>query len=136
MPLSALDVAAAVHLACRLEATAPKPGNVSPGRPFRDMRYEDFLASAEAIGPVMVHAAARPVGVTVLEAVQATMRVAHANTNLGNALHEKGDRDEHEEEGHASLPPAAERTSGGRHCRATVGGLSTRASTPGGAGLR
>src|SRR6516225_6597090 len=44
------DVAAAAQLACLLEASAPKPGNVSPGRHFEDLRYEDFLASAAAIG--------------------------------------------------------------------------------------
>ena len=46
---SAADVAAAAQLACLLEASAPKPGNVCPGRPFSDARYEDFLASAVAI---------------------------------------------------------------------------------------
>src|SRR5918995_3951284 len=51
--LSAADVAAAAQLACLLEASAPKPGNVSPGLHFHDTRYEDFLASAVAIGPAM-----------------------------------------------------------------------------------
>ena len=40
MPLPASNIAAAAQLACRLEATAPKPGNVSPGRPFHDLRFE------------------------------------------------------------------------------------------------
>src|SRR5438034_7198740 len=40
------DVAAAAQLACLLEASAPKPGNVSPFASFRDATYEDFLASA------------------------------------------------------------------------------------------
>ena len=44
------SVKAAAQLACILEASAPKPGNVSPGRPFEDLRYEDFVASAIAIG--------------------------------------------------------------------------------------
>src|SRR5471032_672581 len=48
--LAAADVAIAVQLACLLEVSAPKPGNVSPGRSFADARYEDFLASAAAIG--------------------------------------------------------------------------------------
>jgi triphosphoribosyl-dephospho-CoA synthase len=86
MPLSGADVAALAQLACRVEATAPKPGNVSPGRPFRDMRFEDFVASAEAIGPAMAHAGERPVGTTVFDAVQASMRVVHTNTNLGIVL--------------------------------------------------
>lgn len=33
---AATDVAAAAQLACLLEASAPKPGNVSPGRHFAD----------------------------------------------------------------------------------------------------
>lgn len=86
MPLAASNIAAAAQLACRLEATAPKPGNVSPGRPFRDLRFEDFLASAEAIGPAMELAAERPLGTTVFDAVQASMRVVHTNTNLGIVL--------------------------------------------------
>ena len=47
------EVAAAGQLACLLEVSAPKPGNVSPGRHFHDTRYEDFLASAVAIGPAL-----------------------------------------------------------------------------------
>jgi len=86
MPLPASDIAAAAQLACRLEVTAPKPGNVSPGRPFRDLRFEDFLASADAIGPAMLRAGDRPVGSIVFEAVQASMRAAHTNTNLGMVL--------------------------------------------------
>ena len=35
---TAADVAAAAQLACLLEASAPKPGNVSPGRHFADTR--------------------------------------------------------------------------------------------------
>ena len=42
--------ARAAQLACLLEASAPKPGNVSPGVSFGDTTYEDFLASAAAIG--------------------------------------------------------------------------------------
>ena len=36
-PRTAGDVAAAAQLACLLEAHAPKPGNVSPGRGFSDV---------------------------------------------------------------------------------------------------
>jgi triphosphoribosyl-dephospho-CoA synthase len=80
------SVATAAQLACLLEASAPKPGNVSPDRHFHDTRYEDFLASAAAIGPVMALAGQRPVGPTVLAAVEATARWAPANTNLGIIL--------------------------------------------------
>lgn len=80
------DVAAAVQLACLLEASAPKPGNVSPNRPFRDVRYEDFLASAVAIGPAFLAVDERPLGATILDAVRATRRWTRANTNLGIVL--------------------------------------------------
>jgi len=80
------EVAATGQLACLLEASAPKPGNVSPGRHFHDTRYEDFLASAVAIGPALGSAAERPLGVTIRAAVEATARWAGINTNLGIVL--------------------------------------------------
>ena len=45
--IAAADIAAAAQLACLLEATAPKPGNVSPGRHFGDVRYEDLEVTTE-----------------------------------------------------------------------------------------
>ena len=64
------SIAGRAHLACVLEASAPKPGNVSPGRPFADMRYEDFLVSAEAIARPLEGAGRRPLGETILQAVE------------------------------------------------------------------
>lgn len=84
--LDAADVAAAAQLACLLEVTAPKPGNVSPARHFHDMRYEDFLASAAAIGHPLATAGTRPLGRTIRLAVEATARWTDANTNLGIVL--------------------------------------------------
>src|SRR5512143_3948470 len=86
MTLSPADVSAYVTLACLREASAPKPGNVSPGRPFRDMGYEDFLASAVAIAPVLAQAGQRPLGETIRDALRATRRWTGANTNLGIVL--------------------------------------------------
>ena len=83
---SAADVAAAAQLACLLEVHAPKPGNVSPGRPFADTRYEDFLASAAAIGGPLAGAHERPLGATIRLAIEATARWTPANTNLGIVL--------------------------------------------------
>lgn len=80
------DVASAVQLACLLEVAAPKPGNVSPGRAFGDMRYEDFLASAAAIGPAFLASDREALGATILAAVEATRRWTAANTNLGLIL--------------------------------------------------
>ena len=80
------EVAAAGQLACLLEVSAPKPGNVSPDRHFHDTRYEDFLASAVAIGPALAGAAQHPLGVTIRSAVDATLRWTRSNTNLGIVL--------------------------------------------------
>ena len=80
------DVAAAGQLACLLEVSAPKPGNVSPERHFHDTRYEDFLASAVAIGPALSGAAQHPLGTTIRTAVEATRRWTKSNTNLGIVL--------------------------------------------------
>jgi len=79
-------VAAAAQLACLLEASAPKPGNVSPFASFRDTTYEDFLASAAAIGPALAAAGERSLGATIRTAIEATARWAPANTNLGLVL--------------------------------------------------
>src|SRR4051794_5853190 len=79
-------VAGAAQLACVLEVSAEKPGNITPRHDFDDTSYEDMLRSAIALGPEMGRAGDRGVGETVLAAVRATRSVAGANTNLGIAL--------------------------------------------------
>src|SRR3954464_731850 len=74
------------QIACVLEATARKPGNVHRFADFDDLTHLDFLLSATAIAPVMDEAPRRRAGETVLEAVQATRRVTATNTNLGIVL--------------------------------------------------
>jgi triphosphoribosyl-dephospho-CoA synthase len=83
---SADSVAGAAQLACVLEASAEKPGNITPSHDFHDTSYEDMLRSAIAVGPELARAGERGVGETVLAAVEASRRVAEANTNLGIAL--------------------------------------------------
>ena len=80
------EIAAAAQLACLLEVSAPKPGNVSPERHFHDTRYEDFLASAVAIGPALARAGDGPLGATIRAAAEATARWTRSNTNLGIVL--------------------------------------------------
>jgi triphosphoribosyl-dephospho-CoA synthase len=80
------EIAAAAQLACLLEASAPKPGNVSPGIAFHDTRYEHFLASAAAIAPAFLDAGTQPLGVTIKRAIEDTRRWTSANTNLGIVL--------------------------------------------------
>jgi len=86
VPRAAVEIAAAAQLACLLEASAPKPGNVSPGRSFADIRYEDFLASAAAIGGPLAASAANPLGTTIRLAVESTRVWTSSNTNLGIVL--------------------------------------------------
>jgi triphosphoribosyl-dephospho-CoA synthase len=86
VPRHRSGVAARAYFACALEAGAPKPGNVSPGRPFADMGYEDFLASADAIVRPLEGAGRRPLGETIVLAVEATASRTRANTNLGIVL--------------------------------------------------
>src|SRR3954467_13914737 len=83
---TAQAVAGAAQLACVLEVSAEKPGNITPRHDFADTSYEDMLRSAIALGPELGRPAERGIGETVLAAVQATARVADANTNLGIAL--------------------------------------------------
>jgi triphosphoribosyl-dephospho-CoA synthase len=83
---TAESVAGAGQLACVLEVSAEKPGNITPSHDFHDTTYEDMLRSAIAVGPELARAGDRPVGETVLAAVRASRRVAPANTNLGIAL--------------------------------------------------
>ena len=79
-------VAGAAQLACVLEATAEKPGNITPSHDFHDTSYEDMLRSGIALGPELGRAGERGVGATVLAAVRASRDAAGANTNLGIAL--------------------------------------------------
>lgn len=84
--LSRQEVGRAAQIACLLEVSVHKPGNVSPAASFRDVGFEDFALSALAIGPAMAQAHRHPVGETVLRAVRATRRVVATNTNLGTVL--------------------------------------------------
>lgn len=81
-----LDVAAAAQLACLLEVSAPKPGNVSPNDSFGDVAYEHFLASAAAIGRPLGAAGDVALGRTIHRCVQATREWTRSNTNLGIVL--------------------------------------------------
>jgi len=74
------------QMACILEVSARKPGNVHPGRSFRDTHFIDFLLSASVIAPAMDQARSNGLGRTILEAVRATRKVVATNTNLGMIL--------------------------------------------------
>ncbi len=61
----ASHVSSCLQLGILLEASAPKPGNVTRTSSFRSTRYEHYLASAIAVYPSFVKAAER--GVKVAE---------------------------------------------------------------------
>jgi len=84
--LTGVEVAWAAQLACLFEACVAKPGNVSPGVAFADARFEDFAASAVAIGPALRDAGSSAVGATIAAAVADTRRLVATNTNLGMIL--------------------------------------------------
>ena len=71
--------------ACALDVQARKPGNVSQASAGHGMQAELFIASAAAAaGPLCAPGAT---GATRIEgAMQATLAVAHCNTNLGILL--------------------------------------------------
>ena len=77
-----------MQLACLLEVSAAKPGNITPAHDFPDVTYTDMVRSALALGPVFAREAARrrTVGELIADGVEATAQVAGANTNLGIVL--------------------------------------------------
>ena len=77
-----------MQLACVLEVSAAKPGNITPAHDFRDATYADMVRSGLALGPVFARDAVlrRSVGELIADGVDATARVVRANTNLGIVL--------------------------------------------------
>ena len=83
---SPLSIGQCATLACLLEVTAPKVGNVHRGADFENLTFMDFAVSAVAIGPAMECARANGAGPSILEAIQATRQLVDTNTNLGMVL--------------------------------------------------
>jgi len=81
-----LSIGQCATLACLLEVTAPKVGNVHRGADFPDLTFTDFAASAVAIAPAMENARQTGVGRAALDAITATRQVVSTNTNLGMVL--------------------------------------------------
>jgi triphosphoribosyl-dephospho-CoA synthase len=87
MNTRSLTVGQCASLACLLEVTACKPGNVHRGADFEDLTFLDFATSALVTAPAFDAAAAGArLGETVLAAVDATRRAVGTNTNLGTIL--------------------------------------------------
>jgi triphosphoribosyl-dephospho-CoA synthase len=73
-------------MACVLEATARKPGNVHPESSFHNLSYGDFVKSAAIVAPVLAQTTNRGVGATVLRSVAEMRREIPRNSNLGIVL--------------------------------------------------
>lgn len=86
MSASSLSPGQLAQIACILEVSARKPGNVHPECGFEDASHLDFLLSAAAIAPALDQARSLGVGAAVLGAVEARRQVVASNTNLGMIL--------------------------------------------------
>ncbi len=84
--ITELSAGKLAQIACILEATARKPGNVHRFADFADLDYLDFLLSAAAIAEPIDRAESEGIGRAVLSAVEATRRVVATNSNLGMIL--------------------------------------------------
>ena len=109
--LTGVEIGWAAQLACLFEVSIEKPGNVSPRVGFADARFEDFAASAVAIGPALAAAGPAAVGETIARAAADTRRLVATNTNLGMILLL------------APLARAAARVEGGGGLRAALGSV-------------
>ena len=76
------------QLACLLEATARKPGNVHRFADFAGTSYLDFVASSQVVGRVLRAETVVNTGVgpAVEQAVRETIHQVGTNTNLGMIL--------------------------------------------------
>ncbi len=85
-PSCPLTTGQAATLACLLESTIPKPGNVHRSADFADTGFQDYVVSAVAIAPAMESAPNERLGRTILNSVRATRALIDVNTNLGIIL--------------------------------------------------
>jgi triphosphoribosyl-dephospho-CoA synthase len=77
-----------ISLACVLEVSADKPGNVTPRHDFPDMTFADLVRSGLALASVFEtdHVRETGVGQLIADGVRVTATIAATNTNLGIVL--------------------------------------------------
>lgn len=76
---------AATRWACILEATAPKAGNVFPGRSFEDLCHSDFVVAAELTSQCFNRNATR-ISERMLNSITQVHEQRGTNVNLGIVL--------------------------------------------------
>ncbi len=81
-----MTMAEKIELACLLEATAAKPGNVHPRAAFSNLCWNDFLVSARITAPILAQTTPDNLGRIIRDAVAATHQHTETNTNLGIVL--------------------------------------------------
>ena len=86
MSSKSLTPSLCAQLACILEVTAPKAGNVHRFQDFDDTTYVDFLISAAAMAPALAKVNEMGIGPTILDAITRTHELVGKNTNLGIVL--------------------------------------------------
>lgn len=85
--IAPLSLASQIELACLLEATARKAGNVHPAASFDDLEFADFVDAAQAVAEPLAQAREVGIGRAVLNAIQATRTArVRSNANLGIVL--------------------------------------------------
>lgn len=85
-PPTQAEISSSITMACMMECTAAKPGNVHPNASFADVTYRDFVKSAVVSAPILAQASSIGVGQSILDAVLATREAVGSNTNLGMLL--------------------------------------------------
>ncbi len=75
----------AVRWASVLEVTAPKAGNVYPGRPFKDLTFFDFVVAAD-IAAKHFNSESKRISKRIYRAVEETHGLTKTNVNLGILL--------------------------------------------------
>ena len=81
-----MTLAEQIQLACLMEATARKPGNVHPAASFPDLTYNDFVVAAQAVAHPLASVHTVGLGRAIYDAIAATREQTCSNVNLGIVL--------------------------------------------------
>ena len=81
-----MTLAEQIELACLMEATARKPGNVHPSASFDDLSYDDFVRAAHAISKPLSAIHESGLGRAIYNSVKETRDTTGTNVNLGIIL--------------------------------------------------